>query len=201
MTDPLGCSTWFKFFGGVTLSGGGQWGSQYYGSMLIEATYHEGDKYQADYAGPFKAVTAGHIPKPGSVEPTLTKTYGYGSCASPGTYQNCGKPIWIQDPRGNRAHYAYWPHGGIWTEMAPAPAANGARPLKVTTWVQRYAWVKNSGGTLVQASLPVWVKNTETQCQTVAGTNGRRERSAPKTVTTYEYGADGPRPCFFGGRW
>jgi hypothetical protein len=195
MTDPLGRTTWFKFTGGVTLSGGGQWGAQYYGSMLIEAIYPEGDKYQAVYQGPFRSVTSeSHVPKPGSGQPTLTKTYGYQSCTvSPGTYQNCGKPIWIQDPAGKRVDYTYASHGGILTEMAPAPVTNGARPLKVTTWTQRYAWVKNSGGTLVQASLPVWVKSSETVCQTVAGSDPSPtcDGSALQTVTTYEYGANG----------
>jgi hypothetical protein len=194
MTDPLGRSTMFQFYGGETLSNAANWGGHSYGSMLVEATYPEGDKYQADYNGPFRAITAErHVAKPGSGQPTLSKTYGYGSCISPGTYQNCGKPIWIQDPAGKRTDFTYATHGGILTQMAPAPVTNGARPLTVTTWVQRYAWVKNAGGTLVQASLPTWVKATETVCQTVAGSSPPPvcDGSALQTVTTYEYGANG----------
>jgi len=198
ISDPLGRSTTFTFEGGppdYSASAMYFWGGQLsFGTMLREAVYPEGDRYQADYNGPFRAVTAErHVPKPGSGLPTLSKTYGYGSCTSPGTYQNCAKPIWIQDPNGNRTNYTYASHGGILTAMAPAPVASGARPLKVTTWVQRYAWVKNSGGTLVQGSLPVWVKNTETMCQTVAGSSPSPvcDGAALQTVTGYEYGANG----------
>lgn len=194
MIDPLGRSTSFRFFGGVTLSGGGMWGAQSYGSMLIEAVYPEGDKYQADYTGPFRQVTQErHVPKPGSGLPTLTKSYSYGPCTSPGTYQNCGKPVSITDPGGHTTTFTYAGHGGVLTEMGPAPVTNGARPLKVTTWTQRYAWIKNSGGTLVQAALPVWVKASETVCQTVTGASPAAtcDGGALQTVTTYEYGATG----------
>lgn len=191
MTDQLGRVTSFKFDGGANFYIPS--GATSYGSMLTEAIYPEGDKYQAQYSGPFRAVTRERrISKNGSS--ILDKTYGYGSCTvSPGTYQNCAKPLWVQDPIGNRVNYTYASHGGILTEMSPPPVANAARPLKVVTWTQRYAWVKNSGGTLVQASLPVWVKASETVCRTVAGASPSPtcDGAALQTVTTYEYGANG----------
>ena len=75
--------------------------------------------------------------------------------------------------------------------MGPAPAAGGARPLKVTTWVARNPWVKTFSGTLVEETgSPVWVMATETVCQTAAGSNPAPicDANAPQTVTTYEYG-------------
>jgi YD repeat-containing protein len=76
--------------------------------------------------------------------------------------------------------------------MQPAPSAGTARPLKLYTYVQKYAWIKNSGGTLVSANQPIWLPSTETLCQTVAGSNSPVcDSAAPQTVTTYQYGADG----------
>lgn len=194
ITDPLGRTTSFKFFGGIRLSNGAYWGGQSFGSMLIEATYPEGDKYQAEYQGPFRKVTKERrVSKNGSSVLERIYTYGNSCTVYPGTYQNCVKPTATRDPAGNWTNYTYAPHGGVLTEMRPAPTLNGARPLKVTAWVQRYAWTKNSGGALVQGALPVWVKASETVCQTAAGSNPSPvcDGSALQTVTTYEYGANG----------
>lgn len=213
LTDPAGKETWltftktspytildangkitrFKFEGGVPIYD--PWAAYSYGSMLREAIYPEGDKYLAVYAGPFRSITREtHVPKPGSGLPNLEKTYGYGSCTvSPGTYQNCAKPLWVKDPKGYQTDFTYASHGGVLTEMKPAPIVGGARPLTVYTYVQKYAYVKNSGGTLVAASTPVWLPATMTVCQTVAGSSPSPvcDSAALQTVTAYEYGANG----------
>jgi YD repeat-containing protein len=63
----------------------------------------------------------------------------------------------------------------------------------VNTYTQRYAYIKNSGGTLVAAASPIWVKSTETECQTVTGSSPAAvcDGAAPQKTTTYEYGATG----------
>ena len=76
--------------------------------------------------------------------------------------------------------------------LTDASGAVQARPLKLTTYVQRYAWIKNSAGTLVQAATPVWVVATETQCQTAPNSNTPScDAGKLQTLTTYEYGASG----------
>jgi hypothetical protein len=190
LTDANGNTSAFRFFGGQI----SPLDAVTNGTYLTSATYPEGDQYLAYYNGPFGSVTEeDRVPKPGSGSPNLVKTYGYQSCTvSPGTYQNCAKPIWIKDPKNNQTDFSYASHGGILYEMDPAPTAGAARPLKLTTWSQRYAWIKNSGGTLVQAATPVWVKATETLCQTVAGSSSPVcDGAAIQTTTTYEYGASG----------
>ncbi len=192
MRQPLGRRTEFRY------SGASQYNNPYNfatteGTFLDEATFPEGNKYLAEYLGPFKAVTKETlVDKAGAA--SLVKTYGYvASCTvAPGTYQNCAKPIWVKDPKGNQTDYTYKPHGGIESEMQPAPAAGKPRPLMLYTYEQKYAYVKNSSGTLVQAASPIWLLKTETSCQTPAGGStpvcdaGKRQ-----TVTTYEYGANG----------
>lgn len=105
----------------------------------------------------------------------------------------CNLPLTVTDSNGNTTSYSYdFTHGGVLSEMGPAPVVNAARPLKLTTWVQRYAWIKNASGVLVQAATPVWLKSTETKCQTVAGSSTAAcDTGALQTVTTYEYGATG----------
>ena len=130
--------------------------------------------------------------KPTATLPDITTSASFpATCSSPA---KCNKPEWVQDANGNRTDYDYDPaHGGVLYEMGPAPVSNGARPLKLVTWVQKYAWIRNSGGSLVQASSPIWLMATETQCQTASGSspNPVCDNAAPKILTTYQYGANG----------
>jgi hypothetical protein len=135
------------------------------------------------------------IAKSGSGLADLVKAATYNCTSS--TFRYCQKPVTVTDPMGHTTNYTYAPeHGGVLTEMKPAPSiTNGVqapRPLKVTTWTQKYAYITN-GSTLVAAATPVWVINTETVCQTVASTNPVPvcDSGAPQRVTTYQYGADG----------
>jgi hypothetical protein len=192
ISDALSHTTHFAFEGGATDPFAA---ATNYGSFLMQATSPEGNTYQAEYLGPFRAISKETmISKPGSSLGNLVKQYGYqSSCtAAPATYQNCAKPIWIKDPKLNQTDFTYASHGGMLTEMKPAPSAGAPRPLKIFTYVQKYAYVKNSGGSLVQAATPIWMLNTETQCQTVAGSSTPTcDSGGPQVVKTYEYGANG----------
>ncbi len=170
----------------------------------MEATLPEGNKYLAEYNGPFHAITKRTmVAKPGSGIADQVETLGYGSCFSPGTFQNCAKPIWSKDAKGNQTDFTYASWGGVLTEMQPSPvkpadwtgstpAIDKARPLKLYDYVQKYAYIKNSGGALVAGPSQIWVPNSETLCQTVAGSSSPVcDTGAPITVTTYEYGANG----------
>ena len=105
---------------------------------------------------------------------------------------NCAKPTSMTDAKGAVSNFSYdAAHGGLLTDMKPAPTAGAARPLLVKTYAQKYAYVKDSGGVLVAAATPIWVPATDSQCQTVAGSNTPTcDPSAPQMVTTYEYGPD-----------
>lgn len=189
VTDSNGRTTSYRFVGGIESDYMGTPYSE--GTMLVEATMPEGNKYQAEYNGPFRSVTKETmVAKSGSGLASLVKEYGYGSCVVGGG--NCIKPIWVKDPKGNQTDYTYASWGGTLSEMQPAPSAGAARPLKLFAYVQKYAYVKNSSGSLVAAAAPIWLPSTETLCQTYAGSSTATcDPAAPITVTTYEYGADG----------
>ncbi|WP_342249655.1 hypothetical protein [Sphingomonas sp. OTU376] len=192
ITDPNGRTTSYRFEGGIEFDYTGTPYSE--GSLLLEAAMPEGNKYQAMYDGPFFSVSKETVvPKTGSSSPNLIKEYGYGSCfTGGGTYQNCAKPVWIKDPKGNQTDFTYAGWGGSLSEMQPAPGSGQARPLKLHTYVQKYAYVKNSGGSLVAAGSPIWLPSTDTLCQTYAGSSTATcDPAQPVTVTTYEYGPDG----------
>jgi hypothetical protein len=163
------------------------------GTFLMEATYPEGNKYVADYQGPFKSITTETmIPKPGSGLNNLVKTYGYASTCTtpPASYQNCAKPLWIKDPNNNQTDYQYALHGGVTSVMRPA-GAGGVRPLQLFTYVQKAAYIKNSGGSLVAAPTSIWVVSTSTECQSSSSTPVCDPSPAVQIVTTYQYGANG----------
>lgn len=129
----------------------------------------------------------------GSSLPDIIRSASY-NC-TPTTMRSCDKPTSYTDANGNTTNYTYAPeHGGVLSEMQPPPSSGAARPLKLTTWVQKFAYYKNSSGVLAAAPTPVFVIASETECQTVAGANNNSavcDGAAPQRVTTYQYGADG----------
>jgi hypothetical protein len=101
-------------------------------------------------------------------------------------------PLTYTDPKGAVTNYVYTSYGSIQSEMKPAPSSGAARPLKLYTYVQKFAYVKNSGSALAAAATPIWMLSTETTCQTAAGSNTPAcDAAAPRLQTTYQYGADG----------
>ena len=157
--------------------------------FLYGVTNPEGDQVRYKYAG-LSIVEERHIAKPGTGLPDLVRTASYDCLA-----MACRlKPTVLSDFKGQVTNITYdTTHGGVLSEMAPAPSSGAARPLRLTAWMQRYGWVKNTSGTLVQQTSPIWVKASETQCQTVSGTSpaGICDGNAPSTTTAYEYGASG----------
>lgn len=190
-SDPLGRGSTYVYVGNRPYLQVNN-GLPDHGAYLKSATYPgNSGQYLAEYLGPYNAISKEtRVAKSGSGLPDLVKLYGY---PSSGTIAQRTKPISITDAKGFQTNYTYASFGGILSEMPPAAVSGAARPLKLTTWTQRYASVKNSAGSLVQAATPIWVKATETQCQTVAGTSPAAscDATATQTVTTYEYGTTG----------
>jgi RHS repeat-associated protein len=100
----------------------------------------------------------------------------------------CNKPEHVIDARGFQTDYTYDSvHGGVLTETLPAPTSNAPRPQRRYVYNQYYAWYKNASGTLVQASTPVWLLSSISECRNSSSCTG----SADETVTTFSYGVAG----------
>jgi YD repeat-containing protein len=114
----------------------------------------------------------------------------------------CFKPTSITDARGQTTNFTYDPaHGGLLTKTDP-PDANGVRPQTRYSYVQRYAWIKSSGGGYSHAASPVWLLASEKFCKTTAASGaGCAGGSSDEVVTTYDYGPDsGPNNLWLRGK-
>ncbi|MEO6215202.1 MAG: RHS repeat domain-containing protein [Sphingomonas sp.] len=177
VTDPLNRVTTFQHDG--------------YG-RLTRTTLPEGN-YVANVLDDRGNVTqVSVVPKAGSGSPTLVESHTFPDCTF-NTRTICNQPATYTDPRGNVTNYTYDAnHGGLISEMKSAPSAGMARPLKLVSWTQKNAYIKNASGALIPEASPIWVMASETQCQTVAGSNSPVcDASAPQKVAAYQYGADG----------
>lgn len=192
VTDANGKTTQYRFSGGALYQPNA--GGLTQGRMLMQAILPEGNEFDATYASSNFNLPLSRTwkAKPGSGLADRTESFTYPSCASPNTRQNCVHPLTYTDPKGAVTNYVYTSYGSIQSEMKPAPSSGAARPLKLYTYVQKFAYVKNSGGALAAAATPIWMLSTETTCQTAAGSNTPAcDAAAPRLQTTYQYGADG----------
>lgn len=108
-------------------------------------------------------------------------------------YITCNKSMEFKDSKGNITNYSYDPiHGGILTETGPDNPA-GVRPQKRFEYVQRYPWIKDSGGAYVHAQDPIWLIASEKICRTTATVNGNCAGGIVDEVSTnFDYGPDAP---------
>ncbi len=105
----------------------------------------------------------------------------------------CNKPNWSRDAQGNQTDFSYDPnHGGLLTQVAPPPVGGAARPLRLLTYSQRYAWTMGAAGVRVQGSSPIWVLDGEVSCQTLPGSGTPAcDPAGPILNKSYEYGDPG----------
>lgn len=169
--DPLNRTTSFQF-------------DSWY--RLTRVTAPEGNYWEYIYdARGNRTQTIVHA-KPGSGLTNITTSASFPSTCS--NIKTCNKPTSVTDARNNVTSYTYdTTHGGVLTETGPA--VNGVSPVKRSAYVQKYAWVKNSSGSYVQATSPVWLLSEERTCRTTATTgNACSGGASDEVVTTYDYG-------------
>lgn len=123
-------------------------------------------------------------PSIGFSDPDLTSSYTYDCTVG----LNCKKPASMTDARGYTTNLTYDPvHGGVLTETMPPPTSGAVRPQRRYGYAQYYAWYRNSAGALVQASTPVWLLTTISECRSLASCAG----TADEIKTTFVYGSAG----------
>lgn len=162
----------------------------------LAVTTPDGNRIEYSYDGVLGVVTEEkRIAASGNL-PDITRSYAYGCLG-----RKCNtKPTSVTDGEGNVTTYTYDPaHGGMLSEVGPA--VNGVSPAKKYSYVQRYAWFKDSSGSYVQGSSQTWLLSEERSCENSAldllsGACAGNDA----VVTTYDYGPDsGPNNLLLRG--
>jgi YD repeat-containing protein len=174
-------------------------------NRVTGASDSEGRNFGFTYDGRGNVLSKTQVASSGGTNAVLQESYDT-TCTNLVT---CNKPNWVRDAKGNQTDYTYdQVHGGILTETSPADA-RGVRPQKRYSYVQRYAWLKNSSGGYSHAATPIWKLNTVAFC--IKGTwsvsNSRCEYPVGTALTndlvttTYDYGPDaGPNNLLVRGQ-
>ncbi|WP_116811997.1 RHS repeat-associated core domain-containing protein [Steroidobacter cummioxidans] len=145
-------------------------------------TYPEGNYIQITYDDRGNITETRRVAKPGSALPDIVETASYPeTCSNPKT---CNQPTSTTDAWGKVTDYTYDDaHGGVLTVTAPAPYSGAVRPQTRYHYTALHAWYKNSAGTLVQASTPIYKLTRISACRTTASCVG----TADEVRTTFEY--------------
>lgn len=184
-TDPLGRLSAYGYQDPTTPYG-------YFNAVeageLIAQAQPEGNGYgitSSDARG--NPLTTTIYPKTNSGLANLTTTAVYPATCT--NRKTCNKPTSVTDAKGNTTEFTYDANSGsVLTQTAPADA-NGVQSVKRFAYVQRAAWIKNSGGTHTASSYPVWLLSEQRTCRATATVNGAcAGGSADEVVTTYDYG-------------
>lgn len=173
------------------------------GNVMLHASWPKGAAPPTSPAStnpdiPRCCVSPGYQSRPGEVTfgqaflpDYATYYYPSGCGAGPADAKRCDKPTARIDARGHQTDYTYDPaHGGVLTETGPA--VNGIRPQTRYSYVQRHAWVKNSGGGYSPSPTPIWLLSEKSLCRTSAATGNPASPCAAgagdEVRTAYEYG-------------
>mgnify|MGYP006864737682 CR=1 FL=1 len=189
IVDPLSRTTQLRYATGL-LAGPG--------ILVAKKTEPEGNYTEYTRDGRGNVTQTRIVAKPGSSQSDIVS-----SATFPTPCTNlivCDKPLSTTDARGYTSDLTYSPtHGGVLT--ATGPAVGGIRPQKRYAYVQRYAWIKTSGGGYTQTATPVWLLSEERSCRTTATVGNACAGGADdEVVTTYDYGSDsGPNNLLLRG--
>lgn len=212
MTDPLGRTTIAEYENGFLKRLNAPEGVTEYGwAMLNPARFVPpgGNKVELSFDTRNNLVERRKFAAPGSGLATIVATALYPN-SNPALFPSgcfaasqkvCDKPISITDDRQFTTDYTYDPaHGGVLSETGPAVTVETpsgpvqARPQKRYGWEARYAGVKNSAGTIVDAEAPVWLLVEERECMTTGSTPGQPSpcaNTADEVRIVHEYGPSG----------
>jgi hypothetical protein len=118
---------------------------------------------------------------------SLSTTAMFGTACNGSNYRYCNKPTAITDGNGNTTNYTYDPNSGN-VATVKGPAVGGVRPLTTYSYTAIYAWYKNSSGSIVRASTPVYVLTGVSTCMNAtSGCSGTADEK--KTALTYGNGS------------
>jgi len=136
-----------------------QWGSL---GVPYLITYPEGNKDNTGQDLRGNVTDVYHIAKPGSGVATISTHATYPTCTSTNVL-TCNQPATTTDANGNVTNYTYDNASGKLTGET-GPAVNGGSPVTTYSYSAKYAWYKNSSGTIVAAAAPVYTLDSTSRC-------------------------------------
>jgi YD repeat-containing protein len=159
-------------------------------NRMTRVTFPEGNYEEPAYDTRGNITSRVATAKSGSGLPPITlQSASYdSSCVYPA---KCNKPNWIRDAMGNQTDIDWdTTHGGVLSVTGPAVDVNGSsvRPQTRSGYTARYAWYKNSSGSVVQATVPIYLLTSERYCRTTASSGGGCAIAADEVSIAYEYG-------------
>jgi RHS repeat-associated protein len=162
----------------------------YSGGLLSTVTLPDGrtESYSYDGRGNVTQTTRTAVSGSGLANIVTSATYE-GSCTT-SNFRYCNKPLTTTDARSAVTTYTYSAtHGGLEKVTLPAPTSGADQPEERTTYSGLYAYIKNSGGSIVQAAGPIYLLDTVKSCATGAPTSCAN--AANEVVITVAYGSTG----------
>lgn len=210
-TDPNGKTVNYDFFNGMPPKpryftdelgrvSENQFSFEWGGSTMVKkAISPEGNYQQFSYDNRDNVLSTRLVAKPASGLADIVS-----SATFPATCANiltCNKPLTTTDANGNVTSFVYdAAHGGLLTQTGPS--VGGIAPVKRLAYVQRFAWIKTTGGGYVQAASPVWLLSEERSCKATATVgNACSGGSADEVITAYDYGPNsGPNNLLLRGK-
>ncbi|MEW4466335.1 RHS repeat-associated core domain-containing protein [Parasphingorhabdus sp. JC815] len=156
---------------------------------LTRTTLPEGNYSQITYDSRGNITETRLVAKPGSGIADIVTKAGYSaSCTANPT---CNKPLWTEDALGNRIDYTYnVTHGQVTKVQAPAASAGQPRVEINYVYTALFGKAKNSGGTLVAQTVPVYKVTQVMSCAAAATCAG----SANETKVTIGYDPNNLKP-------
>jgi len=192
IVDPLNRASSFRYMVGDT------WAAE--PGELVGVTYPLGNAIDASYDARGNIIGQMQTAIPGSGLAARTTTAVFPASCISTNRRICNQPTSVTDANGNTTDYTYdAAHGGVLTETGPA--VGGVRPQTRHEYAQRYAWIKTSGGTYVQAATPIWVRTATSSCRTSAATGSPCATVGDEVRIAYDYGPNsGPNTLLLRGQ-
>lgn len=160
---------------------------------LLTTMAHKGKALAFDYDVRGNLITTTQTGASGTPESgmTIVAHAGFDSCNET-NFKWCNKARWVETPNGTvgdyRTDYTYHDESGEVESVLAPPDQNGVRAQTTYTYTQRYASYKNSAGSIVSSSSPVWLLTEERTCTQGATTTNGCADPTKLVVTKYEYG-------------
>lgn len=184
VTDPLNRVTSMDYFMSFNALPGVN------GASLAKLTYPQDNTANYAYDSRGNIIEQRLQAVPGSGAADIVTGAAYPPSCDATNRRICNRPTSVTDANGNTTDYTYEAaHGGVRTETGPT--VNGVRPQTRFTYVQRHAWIRNSGGAYSQVATSIWLPASESRC--IAGAphssgTGCANGASDEVLTQYDYG-------------